>query len=155
APESQRLDVVVRAVTRAAVKALAATREQLPALSAAGVVDAGGRGLVVVLDALHAVVCDGERVAPDAPAAGGGDPGEHRSRYEYEVMYLLADTDSERVGRLREDRKSTRLNSSHVKISYAVFCLKKKKIISSWLCTYSIYYNYKPISFSLYRMISC
>src|SRR5690606_12768162 len=27
---------------------------------------------------------------------------------------------------LREDRKSTRLNSSHVKISYAVFCLKKK-----------------------------
>src|SRR5690606_42120149 len=28
-----------------------------------------------------------------------------------------------------EDRKSTRLNSSHVKISYAVFCLKKKKMI--------------------------
>src|SRR5207302_4740693 len=29
--------------------------------------------------------------------------------------------------RSAEDRKSTRLNSSHVKISYAVFCLKKKK----------------------------
>src|SRR3989442_11018407 len=28
----------------------------------------------------------------------------------------------------RIDRKSTRLNSSHVRISYAVFCLKKKKI---------------------------
>src|SRR3989442_8486094 len=28
-----------------------------------------------------------------------------------------------------EDRKSTRLNSSHVRISYAVFCLKKKKKI--------------------------
>src|SRR5690606_11494716 len=28
----------------------------------------------------------------------------------------------------RKDRKSTRLNSSHVKISYAVFCLKKKNI---------------------------
>src|SRR3989442_11904242 len=28
----------------------------------------------------------------------------------------------------RPDRKSTRLNSSHVRISYAVFCLKKKKI---------------------------
>src|SRR5690554_7476864 len=27
----------------------------------------------------------------------------------------------------QEDRKSTRLNSSHVRISYAVFCLKKKK----------------------------
>src|SRR5690625_7863456 len=32
-----------------------------------------------------------------------------------------------RTGRPREDRKSTRLNSSHVAISYAVFCLKKKK----------------------------
>src|SRR3712207_8260941 len=29
----------------------------------------------------------------------------------------------------REDRKSTRLNSSHANISYAVFCLKKKKTI--------------------------
>src|SRR5207248_11116351 len=29
--------------------------------------------------------------------------------------------------RLKEDRKSTRLNSSHRTISYAVFCLKKKK----------------------------
>src|SRR5690349_22951688 len=31
------------------------------------------------------------------------------------------------IRRRREDRKSTRLNSSHVEISYAVFCLKKKK----------------------------
>src|SRR2546426_5914564 len=30
-------------------------------------------------------------------------------------------------GRCRRDRKSTRLNSSHLVISYAVFCLKKKK----------------------------
>src|SRR3712207_7420029 len=30
----------------------------------------------------------------------------------------------------REDRKSTRLNSSHANISYAVFCLKKKKKIT-------------------------
>src|SRR3712207_7843600 len=29
---------------------------------------------------------------------------------------------------ITEDRKSTRLNSSHANISYAVFCLKKKKI---------------------------
>src|SRR5690349_23717882 len=29
-----------------------------------------------------------------------------------------------------QDRKSTRLNSSHVEISYAVFCLKKKNILS-------------------------
>src|SRR5215510_15799981 len=31
------------------------------------------------------------------------------------------------AGREARDRKSTRLNSSHVAISYAVFCLKKKK----------------------------
>src|SRR3712207_8223113 len=31
----------------------------------------------------------------------------------------------------REDRKSTRLNSSHANISYAVFCLKKKKVINT------------------------
>src|SRR5204862_8150603 len=31
------------------------------------------------------------------------------------------------LGRTGGDRKSTRLNSSHVEISYAVFCLKKKK----------------------------
>src|ERR1035441_10754656 len=32
------------------------------------------------------------------------------------------------------DRKSTRLNSSHLGISYAVFCLKKKKILSNIHC---------------------
>src|SRR3712207_7142545 len=37
-----------------------------------------------------------------------------------------------RLGQL-EDRKSTRLNSSHAHISYAVFCLKKKKLIISLL----------------------
>src|SRR5258708_28527711 len=33
----------------------------------------------------------------------------------------------EMIGRAQQDRKSTRLNSSHQIISYAVFCLKKKK----------------------------
>src|SRR2546426_7417094 len=33
------------------------------------------------------------------------------------------------------DRKSTRLNSSHLVISYAVFCLKKKKIAESQVCS--------------------
>src|SRR2546421_3430239 len=32
----------------------------------------------------------------------------------------------------RQDRKSTRLNSSHDQISYAVFCLKKKKNTTTW-----------------------
>src|SRR5436309_12410428 len=35
------------------------------------------------------------------------------------------------------DRKSTRLNSSHVKISYAVFCLKKKKKLIDSLTYYN------------------
>src|SRR5438034_7439420 len=34
------------------------------------------------------------------------------------------------LGRMPLDRKSTRLNSSHTVISYAVFCLKKKKTIA-------------------------
>src|SRR4051812_49812387 len=34
---------------------------------------------------------------------------------------------SRNMERIAEDRKSTRLNSSHMSISYAVFCLKKKK----------------------------
>src|SRR5690349_23555973 len=38
--------------------------------------------------------------------------------------------------REREDRKSTRLNSSHVEISYAVFCLKKKKKKNEKTSTY-------------------
>src|SRR2546422_6770056 len=37
----------------------------------------------------------------------------------------------EEDGALRRDRKSTRLNSSHGYISYAVFCLKKKKTTSA------------------------
>src|SRR5690606_41995898 len=40
----------------------------------------------------------------------------------------LGELDEERgINTVRQDRKSTRLNSSHVKISYAVFCLKQKK----------------------------
>src|SRR5256885_8345024 len=42
---------------------------------------------------------------------------------------LRGDAPDLRLIDLREDRKSTRLNSSHLVISYAVFCLKKKKHI--------------------------
>src|SRR5215204_6056192 len=40
-----------------------------------------------------------------------------------------------RAGPDRRDRKSTRLNSSHTVISYAVFCLKKKKSRQHWCST--------------------
>src|SRR3989442_6441528 len=36
------------------------------------------------------------------------------------------------------DRKSTRLNSSHVRISYAVFCLKKKIEVKPLICTFMV-----------------
>src|SRR3712207_8005190 len=42
-----------------------------------------------------------------------------------------ADLEQDRKAREPADRKSTRLNSSHANISYAVFCLKKKKYHSS------------------------
>src|SRR3712207_8557346 len=42
-------------------------------------------------------------------------------------VLALARVAAIRRGREGEDRKSTRLNSSHANISYAVFCLKKKK----------------------------
>ncbi|GAB3276138.1 DAK2 domain-containing protein [Parasphingorhabdus pacifica] len=114
ASRSSRLDLVVHKATLAAVDALAETTRQLPPLAEAGVVDAGGRGLVLVLDALHAVVRDGERLAPAAPAAalpataGGHQPtgervaGPHQPvPYQYEVMYLLDGTSAGHVASLR------------------------------------------------------
>src|SRR3712207_7548063 len=44
-------------------------------------------------------------------------------------LFLFLDVRSVTFRTLREDRKSTRLNSSHANISYAVFCLKKKNNI--------------------------
>src|SRR5258708_18597113 len=47
-------------------------------------------------------------------------------------------------GFIAEDRKSTRLNSSHQIISYAVFCLKKKKMLRSNIFARAITYPLKP-----------
>src|SRR5204862_5462198 len=49
------------------------------------------------------------------------------SDFEVALRDLHLRVQLERARERREDRKSTRLNSSHVEISYAVFCLKKKK----------------------------
>src|SRR5256885_9649826 len=54
----------------------------------------------------------------------GGGCWERRPR---PPLHIPREEDS---GVLDEDRKSTRLNSSHLVISYAVFCLKKKKLTS-------------------------
>src|SRR3712207_7337775 len=45
-------------------------------------------------------------------------------------LQVLAFLDTNRDADADEDRKSTRLNSSHANISYAVFCLKKKNNLS-------------------------
>src|SRR3712207_6951560 len=49
------------------------------------------------------------------------------------VVIATGDCDLPRIPACAADRKSTRLNSSHANISYAVFCLKKKKHSSMYL----------------------
>src|SRR5690606_40351851 len=73
---------------------------------------AGAQSAQRVLVAQRRTRLVGDEDDERAPGGGGEDPVQHPAE----------------VRRRRvpgEDRKSTRLNSSHVKISYAVFCLKK------------------------------
>jgi len=91
---------VVRAAAQEATAALARTPDQLEVLRLAGVVDAGGRGVCVLLDALVSVVT-GEAAPPLArtPRVTGDAPVPKRATEEryvaprggpaYEVMYLL------------------------------------------------------------------
>src|SRR3989454_8942765 len=81
-----------------------------------------------VVDAEHVVL-------PGADALGDGAGG-RGALAEVELLHALLDETlaivlvvDDEVGRQPDvaDRKSTRLNSSHLVISYAVFCLKKKK----------------------------
>src|SRR3712207_8116237 len=70
----------------------------------------GLRGLEDLLEAL-----------PDA--RGRSDAEERHALRDRRTFHLAP---AQLLHRRREDRKSTRLNSSHANISYAVFCLKKK-----------------------------
>ncbi|QWF23964.1 DAK2 domain-containing protein [Nocardioides sp. LMS-CY] len=93
----------------AAREALARTPEQLPALAAAGVVDAGGRGVSVILDAAETVLTGrrpvpvtaplGTRQIPVPQTAPGADLSPDGPSYE--VMYLL-DAGDDAVPTLRE-----------------------------------------------------
>src|SRR3712207_7655565 len=68
----------------------------------------------------------GESLSVRLLMQGGIKPG-HRLSYVFtDPLAQLIQTNC-RVPRASIDRKSTRLNSSHANISYAVFCLKKKK----------------------------
>src|SRR5947209_13535628 len=58
-------------------------------------------------------------------------PKNHDDRERRAFRSSIASVNATLVGRpynSKRDRKSTRLNSSHANISYAVFCLKKKKL---------------------------
>src|SRR2546427_8391841 len=65
------------------------------------------------------------------PCSAHGPPscplGHHLCMKSLSVQDVLQAIEETGALRRREDRKSTRLNSSHSQISYAVFCLKKKK----------------------------
>jgi DAK2 domain fusion protein YloV len=103
------LAAVVREARAAATRSLARTTDLLPALKAAGVVDAGGRGLCVLLEALEQVVTGQRPPAPAAPQllvprdrsalvaareAGSDD-------FSYEVQFLLRDTSQAAVEDLK------------------------------------------------------
>lgn len=97
------LGAVVTAAAAGAATALARTPEQLDELAAAGVVDAGGQGLVVILDALAAVVTGHDANRTVAAADLLSTPGhslapEHASAPEYEVQYLLRSDDESVLG---------------------------------------------------------
>src|SRR5438874_9729669 len=68
----------------------------------------------------------GQRVERGQPIAALGSPEHNGGWTPHLHLQILCDL----LG-LGRDRKSTRLNSSHVEISYAVFCLKKKTQISN------------------------
>src|SRR3989442_10047577 len=65
--------------------------------------------------------------APGGTGASAGSGGVGRTGAGAVAFCEKAAAATRQAAKERRDRKSTRLNSSHVRISYAVFCLKKKK----------------------------
>src|SRR3712207_7009892 len=74
---------------------------------------------------------------------GRRDPGLHGGRHEGRLRPRRAHPAGHGPqDRPLRDRKSTRLNSSHANISYAVFCLKKKKIEINQKCSSTLFLTY-------------
>jgi len=93
---------VAKAASGKAHEALALTPTQLPELAAAGVVDAGGMGYCVVLDALAGVLTGEELVIDPTETLVVHEPptGQEYTGPRYEVMYLL-DAEDDGIPRLR------------------------------------------------------
>src|SRR5690625_5845588 len=66
-------------------------------------------------------------VAKGHPGATERDDALSKARFEFRWRDQFGLSLDPQLAEEYQDRKSTRLNSSHVAISYAVFCLKKKK----------------------------
>src|SRR5687768_17889588 len=66
-------------------------------------------------------------VSPPATAAAAGAPPLYGTCTSFTPVAMASHSPARWFGLPFPDRKSTRLNSSHGYISYAVFCLKKKK----------------------------
>jgi uncharacterized protein len=97
--------LAVTAAGDAAVVALEKTPEQLDVLGDAGVVDAGGRGLVVLLDALRSTItgqAPNRRVYQRSPRRQTAEPAARPPAPQFEVMYLLGGCDTEGADLLRE-----------------------------------------------------
>ncbi|TDC36746.1 DAK2 domain-containing protein [Micromonospora sp. KC213] len=105
--DSDDLGTVARVAAGEAARALARTPQQLPALAHAGVVDAGGRGLCLLFDALVEVVT-GESPPRPVPMTRTVRPPLTTVRetgseeYAYEVQFLL-DADHTAVARMRAE----------------------------------------------------
>src|SRR3712207_7216301 len=69
----------------------------------------------------------GAQQAADQPRPPDGVAVVERAGEEQRAQSDADPREGGGTGRVLQDRKSTRLNSSHANISYAVFCLKKKK----------------------------
>ncbi|WP_033295260.1 DAK2 domain-containing protein [Amycolatopsis jejuensis] len=100
--ETRTLPEVAREVVAVAAVALDETPKQLPALAKAGVVDAGGRGLVAFLDALAGVIT-GEADEPRHDLEVAVAPVLEQAPYAWEVMYLLDGVDEARLPALRKE----------------------------------------------------
>lgn len=97
AASGETLGVAVIAAGDAAVVALEKTPEQLDVLADAGVVDAGGRGLLVMLDSLRSTItgsAPARSVYEPAPTPRLADAAARRRAPQFEVMYLLAECDA-------------------------------------------------------------
>jgi DAK2 domain fusion protein YloV len=105
ASAGEGLPAAVTVAGEAAVIALEKTPEQLDVLGDAGVVDAGGRGLLVLLDALRSTItgqAPNRKVYEPAPRRPVPEIAAQPPAPQFEVMYLLGGCDTEGADLLRE-----------------------------------------------------